>query len=105
LAFLGLLERRLKRPRVDDCQRIARVHVLPLGEGDLLQLPVDAGAHRHRIIALHGSDGALVDGEILLPHEAGNDRHGRRLPHRNRFCCIAAPEVIAAAGAGDENNR
>ena len=66
LLGLGLIERRLERPRIDLDQRVAFLDELAFLEGDLVDLAVDAGAHHHGVEALHGAEAGQIDRKIGL---------------------------------------
>ena len=76
LLGLGLVERRLERPRIDLDQQIALLDELAFLEGDLDDLAVDAGADQHGVEALHGAEAGQIDREIGLLDRRDLDRDG-----------------------------
>ncbi len=80
LRFLGdgLVERGLKRSRVDLGQKIALLDHLALVKGDLHDLAVDTGAHENGVIGLDLSDALENDREIraLDRRHGDDDRRG-----------------------------
>ena len=66
LLGLGLVERRLERPRIDLDQRIAFLDELAFLEVDLVDLAVDPGADHHGVEALHGAEAGQVDRKVGL---------------------------------------
>ena len=86
---LGLIQRGLKRTRVDLGDEVARLNRLAFVEGDLLDLPVDARAHRHGVVGLHLPEAVDVDGVIRALGRGDGDESGlgfgvgRRLRRRS----------------------
>jgi hypothetical protein len=58
---------------------IALLHVLTFGEGDLLQLAVDADLDGYRLRGLHGADAGQEDRHVFLRDGGRHDRDGRGL--------------------------
>ena len=75
---LGLIERRLERPRINLDQRIALLDELTFLEGDPVDLAIDAGADQDSIKALHGAKAGQIDREIGLLDGRGLDGHAGR---------------------------
>ena len=73
-----LLQLRLIRPRIDDRQFVAGLHVLPLVEQDLADLPVHLGLHVDGVIGLHSADAGQIDRHILGPRGGDHDGHRSR---------------------------
>ena len=74
-----LVEGGLERRRVDLHEEVALLQHLPFLEGDLLDLPIDARAHRHRVRRLHGAEAGENDGKVLPLHDGDVHRSRRRL--------------------------
>ena len=81
LTFLGhsLRQYCVERVGVNLRQQVALMHVLPLGESNLINLPVHPGAHGDGVERLHVADAGQIDRHILLGDGAGDDRDGRQL--------------------------
>src|SRR5262249_17042667 len=70
-----LIERRLKRSRIDACEQLALVHELPFGEGDVLKLPVDAGGDPRRVESLRGAEAVEIHRHVGATRERGFNHH------------------------------
>ncbi len=100
-----LAERGLERGRVDLHQQIALLHHLAFLEADLLDLPVDPRAHRHRVGRLYGAEPGENDRERLR-------LHGRDVNRGSLLSCsclrrrAAGSEVLPApVRRGDARER
>jgi hypothetical protein len=80
---LGLPQRLLERPGIDDEQHLPPAHQRALGEGNPLEEAFDAGADLHRLHRLGLADMVRVDGNGLLGD--GGDHHRRALGRLGRL--------------------
>ena len=77
LLRLGLIERRLERPRIDLREQVARLDHLPFLEGDFHDLTVDARAHGHGVVSLHLTEAVEIDRIIGALDRSDRDENGR----------------------------
>ena len=85
-----LIERRLIGPRIDLHEKIAFLDHLALFEGDLDDLAVDAAAHSHRVVRLHGAESVQIDREVCRLHLRNCHGDGREVVapvSLSRHCC------------------
>ena len=104
LARDGLIVIGLEGAGVDLRQEVARLDLLPLGEGNPLQLAVDLGPDDHGIIGLHRAQARQVERHVAVLHGRDLDGHRRRR-YRQDGSPGALPEIgldrdIARQGGG-----
>jgi hypothetical protein len=71
-----LVELRLVGAWVDLRQKIARMHGLALGEGDLGKLSLDLAANDHRVVGLNEANAAEINRHVTALHRRSDHRHG-----------------------------
>ena len=76
---VGLVERGLERPSIDDCERVAFLDVLAFGEIHDLQLAVDLAADGDGIRRLHRAEPVEIDRHVPCRNFYCGDRNRRGL--------------------------
>ena len=98
---LGLLQRRLERPRIDHEELVALLDDVAFVEERLLQLAGDLRADRNGGVRLDVADGRDVDRHVLL-RDLGRDH---RLRAAAAAAAAAASATAAAAAAPELGSR
>ena len=96
-----LVDLRLIGTRIDLCQQVALVHVLPFDEVDADDLSLDLAGDQHRVVGDNRADAGEVDRHVVLRDRSGNDRNCRAGTER----AAGSQRIVAVPGRRDERRR
>jgi hypothetical protein len=96
LVFLrdGPVKLRLKRPWIDNGEKIAFFNILALLKSHCRQGPAHLGMDRNRVIGLNRSNPVQENGNVLLLNDSSDDRH------RSCRSTPSAPATSPSGGCG-----